>query len=312
MQVNAPLISIIVPTYNRAHLLPRAIKSVLNQTYTNFELIIIDDGSTDDTEKVVRSFNNPAIIYIKHKENRGVLSARNTGFRAMRGKYVCLLDSDDELLPDALETIVEKFTELAPKGVKFLRFDRIDETGNFTGFGMREEGYVSYQNVLCGRFYGDYWAALDVELLKDNQFDERLYAGEIILWLKLHRITKVYHVPKVLGRAYLRHGERICKPTSSVILKNVPRIVLTEEAFLEEFGEEIKQACPKYYGLKVAALGFWQILNGEKKKGRKKILQSFRYTFSLKYALIFLLSYLFNKNKIARLYVMYNNMQIKK
>jgi len=75
-----PLISVIIPTYNRAHLITRAINSVLTQTYQKFELLIIDDGSTDDTESIVKSFRDPRIFYFKEKENKGVLSALNRGF----------------------------------------------------------------------------------------------------------------------------------------------------------------------------------------------------------------------------------------
>lgn len=308
---NNPLVSVIVPTYNRAQLLPRAIKSVLNQTYPNFELIIVDDGSTDDTEKIVKSFNDSRIIYYKHKENKGALSAQNTGFRIMKGKYVCQFGSDDELFPDALQTVVDKFIELSPKGVGFLRFDVVNEKGNFTGFGIREEGYVSYEDVLCNKFRGDYWAARDAELLKNNVFDERLDGGGgVILWLKLHRITKVYYVPKVLARAYTEHGEeRMSKPKISTLLKNIPRISLTEEVFLEEFGEEIRNICPRYYGQKLASQGLWQILNGEKHKGRKTLFQSFRYNFSLKHFIVYFLSYLFSKNQLTSLFAIYYNLQ---
>jgi len=83
-----PKVSIILPTYNRAHLIGRAIKSVLNQTYRNFELIVIDDGSTDDTEMLVKSFEDKRIHYIKHQKNRGAAAARNTGLRLARGELL--------------------------------------------------------------------------------------------------------------------------------------------------------------------------------------------------------------------------------
>ena len=79
-----PLISVIMATYNRAHLLPRAIRSVLNQTYKDFEIIVVDDGSTDSTEEVVKTFQDRRILYYKQGENKGMLAARNKGFDVAR------------------------------------------------------------------------------------------------------------------------------------------------------------------------------------------------------------------------------------
>lgn len=97
--------SVIIPTYNRAHVLPRAIKSVLNQTFRDLELIVVDDGSTDETENVVRGFqeNDERIRYIRHEINRGGNAARNSGLQNARGRYIAFLDSDDEWFPEMLE-----------------------------------------------------------------------------------------------------------------------------------------------------------------------------------------------------------------
>ena len=98
-----PLVSVIIPTYNRANSLLRAVGSVLKQTYTNFELIIIDDGSTDNTEEVIRKFEDNRIVFIKHEFNRGGSYARNTGVKASNGGCIAFLDSDDEWVPHKLE-----------------------------------------------------------------------------------------------------------------------------------------------------------------------------------------------------------------
>ena len=300
-----PLISVITPTYNRAHLLPRAIKSVLNQTYQNFELIIIDDDSTDNTEEVVRSFNDKRIIYHKHDKNKGPLGAKNTGFDLSKGKYICHVDDDDELMPEALEIAVNEFTELSSEGgggYKTLMFDLIDaESGKFSGSGIRKASYISYEDLLCGKIRGDYWGVMDRKLLGNNRFDERLWGGESILWLELHRKFKTYYVPKVLYRAYREHGEHVCDFRNQV--KHLPRITLTQKVFLEEYGEEIKHLCPKYYGRILAGLGSYQILSGEKLKGRKRLLESFKFNFSLKYFTLFLLSFILNKDQIIDWYI---------
>jgi glycosyltransferase involved in cell wall biosynthesis len=108
-ETHQPLFSIITATYNRVHLLPRAVKSVLNQTYQNFELIIVDDGSTDNTEDVCRCFSDHRVRYHKQTPNRGVLAARNKALDLATGDYVAILDDDDELVPQALETALANF-----------------------------------------------------------------------------------------------------------------------------------------------------------------------------------------------------------
>jgi len=296
------MITVFIPTYNRAHLLPRAINSVLNQTYKNFELIIVDDGSTDNTEEVVKSFSDNRIIYHKHKENRGVLAARNTGWDLTKGKYYCALGDDDELLPHALETIVSKFNELSSEGVRILRFDIIDaETGKFSGSGIRKEGYVPYEDMLCGRIYGDYMQTIAMELVGDKRFDERLRGVEGILWLELHRKTKVYYLPQVLYKAYREHGERMSRGIN--IFEDISKIILTKKTYLEKYGEEQKNLCPKVYGHYLGRLGFLQILDGKKIEGRKTILKSLRFNFSIKNYILFLISFIINSNQIKNCYL---------
>lgn len=104
-----PLFSIIIPSYNRAHILPHAIVSVLNQTYSDWELIIVDDGSTDATQDVVQNYNDFRIDYVR-KENGGVCSARNLGVHSAKGEYIVFLDSDD--------TVDEKWLENFSDSIK--------------------------------------------------------------------------------------------------------------------------------------------------------------------------------------------------
>ncbi len=116
MNGKIPTVSVVIPTYNRAHLVGRAIQSVLNQTYQDFEIIVVDDGSTDNTEEVVKSFNDPRIRYLRHDQNRGGSAARNTGINMARGEYIAFQDSDDEWLPEKLEKQMRVF-ENAPAEV---------------------------------------------------------------------------------------------------------------------------------------------------------------------------------------------------
>lgn len=108
-----PLISVIIPSYNRALLLPRAIQSVLNQTYSNWEMIISDDGSSDNTSEIVSRFMemDKRIKFTASSENLGVSSARNRGIAQAEGEYIAFLDSDDEWLSHHLEECAAILTE---------------------------------------------------------------------------------------------------------------------------------------------------------------------------------------------------------
>jgi glycosyltransferase involved in cell wall biosynthesis len=107
--VTHPVVSIIIPTYNRAALLANAIQSVRLQTYSDFELIIVDDASTDNTREVAKDFHDSRIQYLPLVHNRGVSTARNAGLKECRGKYIAFLDSDDEWVPEKLAKQIQVF-----------------------------------------------------------------------------------------------------------------------------------------------------------------------------------------------------------
>lgn len=102
-----PLVSVVLPTYNRARTLARAVRSVLNQGYQNLELIVVDDGSIDETPAIMATFADPRVRYLKLEKNEGASSARNHGLKAATGAYIAFQDSDDEWLSDKLERQVE-------------------------------------------------------------------------------------------------------------------------------------------------------------------------------------------------------------
>ena len=113
-----PLVSIIIPTYKRPDTLDRAINSVLNQTYKNIEVIVVDDNNPDTearskTEHIMSVYaDNPRVRYIKHEKNKNGSAARNTGARYSQAKYVAFLDDDDEFFPEKIEAQVKRLEEL--------------------------------------------------------------------------------------------------------------------------------------------------------------------------------------------------------
>lgn len=98
--------SIVLPTYNRKHMIQKAINSVLEQSYSNWELIIIDDGSNDDTNEFIQTYNDPRIKY-HYQDNQGKGPARNLGVEKAIGQYICFLDSDDSYLPNHLSSFYQ-------------------------------------------------------------------------------------------------------------------------------------------------------------------------------------------------------------
>lgn len=125
-------VSIIIPAYNQAHYLGEAIGSALGQSYGNVEVIVVDDGSTDDTREVVAGFTDPRVRYV-YQENRGLSGARNTGIRHARGAYLSYLDADDLFLPEKLQRLVAVLEQQPDAGLVAGQAIPIDEAGNQAG-----------------------------------------------------------------------------------------------------------------------------------------------------------------------------------
>ena len=133
-----PKVSVIISTYNRADLLFRAINSVLAQTFTDFELIVVDDCSTDTTQEVIRKFTDPRIHAIRHENNAGGSVTRNTGITYAKGKYLAFLDDDDEWLESKLTRQARILDESEPGvALVYTWFDFIDEPSRNRRIGSR-------------------------------------------------------------------------------------------------------------------------------------------------------------------------------
>lgn len=116
-------VSVIIPTYNRADVIENSIRSVLNQSYTEHEILIVDDGSTDDTESVIESFHDERIRYIKLPENKGVAAARNEGIRQAKYDYIAFQDSDDYWKKEKLEKQMSFLTTMPEIGLLYCPYE---------------------------------------------------------------------------------------------------------------------------------------------------------------------------------------------
>lgn len=120
------LVSVVIPTYNMGHYLPQAVQSVLGQSYTNVQVQIIDDGSTDDTPTVVRQWDGHPRVRVHRQTNGGLSHARNQGIALSRGPFVALLDADDIWLPEKLARQMPLFPGRPEVGVVYSDYERMD------------------------------------------------------------------------------------------------------------------------------------------------------------------------------------------
>lgn len=136
--MNRQTVSVIVPTYNCGRFIGQAIDSILGQTWVPDQILIVDDGSTDDTEQVVRRYTDPRIEYIKYSDNQGVSTARNVGLAAAQGDFVTFLDADDRWRPTFVERMREMMVVNPNSACAFANFVRFDEeTGEVLGDQFR-------------------------------------------------------------------------------------------------------------------------------------------------------------------------------
>ncbi|MFI5203016.1 MAG: glycosyltransferase family 2 protein [Flavobacteriales bacterium] len=184
---NAVLFSIVIPTFNRAHCLGETIQSALAQTYPNVEIIVIDDGSTDNTESLVKSFSHSGVLYYKI-ENGERGAARNYGARVANGKYVNFLDSDDVLYPNHVSVAAHLVQANTTLPFFHLGYDVKDSAGNLIKRMNAFEKNIEREMIYNGNLLSCNGVFLDREVALANPFVEnRELSGseDYELWLRL-------------------------------------------------------------------------------------------------------------------------------
>ena len=213
-------VSVIIPTYNRSELLKKAVESLENQSHQNFEIIIIDDCSTDDTAEVVKEMNDERILYLRHDTNKGGSEARNTGIKQATGSFIGFLDSDDQWLPDKLERQLKQFEGQPDVGVVYTGVQVIDEHNQPTRKivpaykgGILPKLFESNcidttSSVLVKREVLDQVQGFDASLPSCQDWD---------LYIRLAQVTKFDFVKESLVLFYHHSGERITTNKKSVL-----------------------------------------------------------------------------------------------
>lgn len=232
--MNTPRISVLLPTHNRANYLAETIASVLTQTCDDFELVIVDDGSTDSTRALVASHTDPRVRYI-YQSNRGVSAALNTAWRAAQGEYVAMIGSDDVWLPNQLETLLPLIALNPSIGLVYARAQAMNINGELQpqilGSGLRIPNdplaSVLYGNCICALACLVRRSVLD----RVGGFDESLIANEDWdLWIRMAEITRFAYHNEILAR-YRMHATSLTGKRS----QHYRRVVLDRVRLIQDY-----------------------------------------------------------------------------
>ncbi len=259
------MFSVIIPTFNRANYIKRAIDSVLNQSYKDFELIVIDDGSSDNTPLVLKSYKDK-IKVITNKSNKGVSYSRNIGIKIAKNPIIAFLDSDDEWRKDKL-LYQAKFFEKNPSFSIVQTNERWIRDGAFLNkkkIHLTKEGNIFYNSLhLC--LISPSAVAIKKEVFEDvGYFDESFEVCEDYdLWLRVTKKYKVGYIDKELVIKYGGHSDQLSKKYFAMDRWRVKALLKLLE---KEIDKEV---------LKVAIKKSQILIKGAKKHNNKEILDEF-------------------------------------
>ncbi len=217
-------IALIIPTFNRGYCLSSTIQSVLQQTYFNWKLTIIDDGSTDNTQEVVASFNDARITYV-YQENAERSAARNKGIAHTEAEWLCFLDSDDVLLPEHLH-VLASFIENQKPSPGLIATGLITQQGQIT----KKKAFLALQkNVLeeiGSKFLIPTQVCVHRSVLEKDQFDVRFRLWEDThLWLRIAAQYPVYQIEEYTAIQNLHEHGTVVQGMKKIRLKDVVQYV---------------------------------------------------------------------------------------
>lgn len=254
VSVEGPLVSIILPTYNHAHYLPESIGSVLSQSYGHRELIVVDDGSCDNTQAVVQRCSDGSVRYVSQR-NRGLASARNRGLSEARGEFVAFLDADDRLLPHHLNVSVAALQH--HPGVAFVCGDlrTFGSPNDFVHVHACSPSPDHFASVLRGCFIVNVGACLfrRSALLAVGAFDETRRACED--WDIFFRLLRQFslHCHHTVVLEYRRSPGQMSRDfgfmlgASMLVLRNQRKYARSRKEYAEAYEEGLADIL-RYYG----------------------------------------------------------------
>ena len=199
------LVSIIMPSYNTGKFIKETISSVINQTYNNWELIIVDDCSTDNTDDVVKTIKDNRIKYIKNKENSGAAISRNVALREAKGKWIAFLDSDDLWKKDKLERQI-KFMEKNNYYFSYTNYVEIDENSNSNGKKITGPKKITRIGMSNYCWPGCLTVMYDSKKIGLIQIEDIKKNNDYAMWLKVCKKADCYLLNEDLAMYRKRTG----------------------------------------------------------------------------------------------------------
>ena len=232
----SPIVTVLMPVYNAEDFVHGAIESILNQTYTEFELLIINDGSTDGTEKIINSFQDSRIRHIKNEQNLRLIATLNKGLKLAEGKYIARMDADDTSFPDRLQEQVD-FMEANPEvGVCGTWYEAFGSKNSIVRYPTDHNAikYMSlYQCPFCHPT-----VMFRTSIIADNkiEFDSDYpHAEDYELWGRMAKVCRLANLPKVLLK-YRLHEANISKLENGTQVLNSNRI---KTSLFKEIGVQV-------------------------------------------------------------------------
>lgn len=218
--IKSPLVSVIMPVYNAEKYVAEAIESILNQTFTDFEFLIFNDGSKDKSAEIVQSYaqKDSRIVFYNYQENRGLPETLNKGIDIAQGKYIARMDNDDISLPHRFErqlAFMENNEEVGLCGTWFSAFENnIENIVNVAKMPILDENIKVASLHYCCIAHPTVMAK--TSLLKNNKYDQSFYpADDYELWARLIPLTKLHNIPESL-LLYRLHETNISREKTDI------------------------------------------------------------------------------------------------
>lgn len=225
-----PKVSILITTYNRANIISETFDSIINQTYKDFEFIIVNNGSTDHTAEVLKKYeNDPRVRILTIPVNEGYAKGYNFGLDQLRGEWFAAAADDDPLDLDALEVMMRIPEEVDPNVNAVTANCLLASTGEFAGKGLDRDQYLDLETIIT-KCSGEFWGITKTELLGDMRFNELLPGNDNVLWYKIDAVARRYY----LHRSVITFNDRGESVTNLNKTKNVKRQAQIYRELLKE------------------------------------------------------------------------------